>query len=303
MKFVDFHGSVHTDISLARFTTWRIGGPSDWMIMPSNMDDLDMVLAEIRRIRTPWFILGNGSNVLFSDNGFRGVIITLGTGFKRLSISGEMVQAGAGVMLNHLAQQTASAGLSGLEPLAGIPGTLGGAAAVNAGAFGSSLLDRCTVIKGIDSSGIKRTYTNILSDYRSRKFPADFIITELQLKLTPDDPSRIHEQIFNYLEKRRSTQPLSEASAGCTFKNPDSRGAGRLIDELGLKGFQNGRAMISTKHANFIINTGEASSADVIGLIEIVRRRVWEAFKVKLELEVIVLDEYGHFLDPGRDLE
>lgn len=303
MKLVEFHGSVHTDIPLARFTTWKIGGNTDWMIMPSNFDDLDILMTEIRRTRIPWFILGNGSNVLFSDKGFRGVVITLGTSFKRMSISGDTVRVGAGVTLNHLAQQTAATGLSGLEPLAGIPGTLGGAAAVNAGAFGSSLLDLCIEINGIDSLGVKRSFKNIFSSYRSRVFPDDFIITELQLKLTKDDPSRIHEHLSKYLERRRSTQPLAEASAGCTFKNPENQGTGRLIDELGLKGFQKGQAMISKKHANFIINTGNASSADVVELIDYVRKRVWERFNVKLELEVIILDEYGKGLDPGGDIK
>jgi UDP-N-acetylmuramate dehydrogenase len=303
MKLFEFFGSIHSDIMLSRFTTWQIGGPADWIIMPACTDDLKVLLAETTRTGTPWFVLGNGSNVLFSDAGFRGVVITLGTGFKRISFHGETIQTGAGVALSYLAQQAANAGLSGLEPLAGIPGTVGGAACVNAGAFGRSLLELCTDIKGIDSSGMETSYANIHSGYRSRRFPVDVILTELRLKLTAGQPSRIHEQISKYLEVRRSTQPLSEASAGCTFKNPENQGAGRLIDELGLKGFQNGRAMISRKHANFIINTGGATAADVTGLIKLIRKRVRETFNVQLELEVIILDEYGNILDPGGEIE
>jgi UDP-N-acetylmuramate dehydrogenase len=300
VKLNGFKGTVCTDVELNRYTTWGIGGKADMIIMPSSISDLKIALHELSKYNLPRFVLGNGSNVLFSDKGFRGAVFILGAGFKHIAIDGSTVTAGAGVMLHYLAQKTAAAGLSGLEELAGIPGTVGGAAFSNAGAHGRSFLSMCNAIHGLDSSAKEVTLTSIHSGYRSSGLHDDFVITDINLKMTISSPSEIHELTTKYLEKRRSTQPLSEASAGCTFKNPDKRGAGRLIDTLGLKGFQKGQAMISGKHANFIINTGRAKASDIVGLIEHVRLKVWDAYGVKLELEVCIIDEFGKPLDPGR---
>jgi len=154
---------------------------------------------------------------------------------------------------------------------------------------------------GIDQNGAVIKRRNIPSKYRTGVLSDNLVITKLDLSLTQCDPIRIHELMNQYLEQRRSTQPLSEASAGCTFKNPQHSGAGRLVDKLGLKGFQIGRAMISEKHANFIINTGSARATEVIDIIGHVRKKVWEEFSIQLDLEVIVLDEQGNHIDPGGD--
>ncbi len=295
--------NITHDVSLDKLTTWRIGGLADWLIEISDCSDMLCFLREASESGIPWLILGNGSNILFSDDGFRGAIVTLGSAFRNISVDRDHIRVGAGAQLSQLANQAAAAGLTGLEPLAGIPGTVGGAAFVNAGAFGCSLLQLCCEINGFDHYGQYKSFDDIHPVYRCGGFPAGTIITELQVSLTSGEPSRIHELMIKYLEQRRSTQPLSEASAGCTFRNPENTGAGRLIDGLGLKGFQIGRAMISTRHANFIINSGEATATDVIKIIRHVRREVRKVHGINLDLEVLVLDEQGCHLDPGGDLE
>lgn len=301
MKQPDFKGRISTNVPLSRLSTWRIGGPADWVVEADTEAEIEAFLRQVRLCSIPWIVIGNGSNILFSDRGFRGAILLLGTGFKSVSIEQSSVRAGAGIHLSHLANTVADAGLSGFEPLAGIPGTAGGAAFVNAGAYGCSMLHMCDRIMGFGPTGEYRSFDEIKPEYRSGGFPDGCVITEILLTLTPSDPPRIHEQMSKYLEQRRSTQPLSEASAGCTFKNPEGTGAGRLIDGLGLKGFQTGRAMISTKHANFIINSGGASASDVIDVIRHVRQRILEAHGIRLQLEVLVLDEWGTHTDPGGE--
>jgi len=299
MHLPDFNGNLSSGILLSRLTTWKIGGPADWFAEPDSLPDLELLLQTLNNQNISWFILGNGSNILFSDAGFRGVVIRLGTKFKTVKIKDSKVIADAGVQLSVFSRLLAEKGLAGMEAFVGIPGTLGGAAFVNAGAFNQSILTNCVKVEGFSKNLCFKTITDIRSGYRSGGFPDDFIITRLHFNLTPDDPSRIHQLMNQYLEHRRSTQPLSEASAGCTFKNPENSGAGRLIDDLGLKGFQNGRAMISTKHANFIINCGNASSSEVIKLIEHVRSKVSDNYGVKLELEVLILDENGNRINPN----
>ncbi len=300
MNLERFKGTINLAIPLHRFTTWKIGGIADMVVIPQDKTDLEILVYELSKTNTPWFILGNGSNILFSDNGYRGAVIILGDGFKHISTEDSMIRAGAAASLHQLAQKTAQTGLAGLEELAGIPGTVGGAAFVNAGAHGKSLMDYCTAVHGINALGKQTTLTTFRPEYRSGGLPDNFIITDIDLKLTFKNPSEIHALMTKYLEKRRSTQPLADASAGCTFKNPDNRGAGRLIDELGLKGFQKGRAMISSKHANFIINIGEAKASDVIDIIRHVRMKVWKSYGVRLQLEVLIIDEYGNPQNPGR---
>ncbi|MBN1878966.1 UDP-N-acetylmuramate dehydrogenase [bacterium] len=303
MQLDNYSGQIRKNVPLNKLTTWRIGGPADWVVEANNPDELRVFLREVNSSATPWMVLGNGSNILFSDLGYRGAILILGDDFQQMDIRELTIQAGAGLQLHHLANRAADAGMTGLEPLAGIPGTVGGAAFVNAGAFGCSFLQLCKVINGFDRHGHFRSFDDIHPGYRSGGFPDGCIITNIQLTLASGEPSRIHDQMCQYLEQRRSTQPLSDASAGCTFKNPANTGAGRLIDRLGLKGFQSGRAMISTRHANFIINNGGASATDVIDIIRHVRRKVFAEYRLKLELEVLILDETGARLDPGGELK
>ncbi|MCD4652876.1 UDP-N-acetylmuramate dehydrogenase [bacterium] len=298
MHLPDFQGLKLSSVPLSQFTTWHIGGPADWFVEPQSLRDLEILINSLRDQNISWFLLGNGSNILFSDSGFRGVIIHLGDGFHNIQFTDSIVIAGAGAQLNLLTKLAADKGFTGIEGLAGIPGTIGGAAFTNAGAYDQSFLSRCIEIQGLCEKKGFKTITDIRPGYRSGGFPDDFIITGLHLSLTPGDSDRIHQLMNQYLERRRSTQPLSKASAGCTFKNPDNSGAGRLIDELGFKGFKNGRAMISEKHANFVINSGGASASEIIKLIGHVRSKVSETCGVELELEVLIIDENGNRIDP-----
>lgn len=293
----DYQGAFSSSVPLSRLTTWKTGGPADWLAKPASLKDLCALMQAVYIHELPWFVLGYGSNVLFSDAGFRGVVIVLGDGFEDIQISENNIVAGARAALKAVANTAADHALTGLECLAGIPGTVGGAARMNAGAHGVCILDFCREVRGVTHRGEITKITDIRPGYRSGGFPDDVIITELILKLTPGDPDQIHQRMSQYLEQRRSAQPLSEASAGCTFKNPSGDGAGRLIDRLGLKGFQNGRAVVSEKHANFIINSGGATASEIIELIKHVRSRVMSEYGVQLELEVQIVDEYGRPVD------
>jgi len=284
---------------LSRLTTWKTGGPADWLAEPSSLEQLCALMKDLTVHHLPWFVLGYGSNVLFSDAGFRGVVIVLGDGFEDIRFVDTEIHAGARASLRALAAEAAAQSLSGLEPLAGIPGTVGGAARMNAGAHGVAILDFCREAQAVNAGGEIVNLTDIRPGYRSGGFPGDVIITEILLTLKPGQPDQIRQRMNQYLEQRRSAQPLSDASAGCTFKNPTGNGAGRLIDRLGLKGFQNGRAAVSEKHANFIINSGGATASEIIELISYVRSRVLSAYGVRLELEVQIVDEMGCPLDPG----
>lgn len=293
MKPPEFTGKTFSSVPLSKYTTWKVGGPADWLFIPDTLPALQTVIRWINRHNLSRIVLGNGSNILFSDYGFRGAVILLGKAFNAIQIHESSIFSGAGVMLSQLARQAADAGLSGMEALAGIPGTVGGAGYVNAGAHGQSIMALCQSAQGVTGDSEIENKTDFHWGYRSGGFPDDFIITGLHLALQAGNPMEIHQLSNQYLERRRSTQPVSEASAGCTFKNPEGTGAGRLIDELGLKGFQIGRAMISTKHANFIINSGGASASEIIELMRHVKDRVRSRYGVTLIPEVVIVSKDG----------
>lgn len=249
------------NISLAKWTTFCVGGPAKYFFVAKNTNDLIKAVAFAKEKALPYFILGGGSNLLISDKGFSGLIISMKN--NQLSVDGNKIMAGAGARLSDLVRFSIENNLSGIEWAVGIPGTIGGAVKVNAHAFGS----------------------NISSLVKSIKKECN-IIFSIELELKKGDKKESEKLIKEYITKRKNTQPLNCSSAGCVFKNPDGYFAGKLIDECGLKGKQIGKAMISKKHANFIINLGGASAKDILALITLAKKSVKEKFSLDLKEEI-----------------
>ncbi len=282
---------------LDRHSTCRVGGPADVMCLPQTRRELlDIVTAaSVRDI--PWMVMGNGSNILFSDDGFRGLVIKIrgstpmdGT-LWHLKQEGEFIRAGAGVSLPRLAWSSAAAGLSGLEFCTGIPGVVGGSIRGNAGAHGSDLGSTLESILLLRPPGdlVSIPGSELGLSYRKTGIEPSSIVTEAVFKLLPDEPENVYERIRAFTAYRKRTQPSSDQSAGCMFKNPRGEKAGRLIDATGCKGLRVGGARVSDVHANFVVNQGGAKASDALRLIDTVRERVLAQTGITLELEVRVM--------------
>ncbi len=279
---------------LSEHTYFHIGGPADVMAVPSDGRELAELLSLTREGSVPIFVLGMGTNVLFSDRGFRGLIIKLGAGFTSISESGGDVIAGAGVRLSKLLNFCSSRGLSGLEPLTMIPGSVGGSVIGNSGGRDGDISDRLLWIKGIslsDSGPLFLDRSSIGFEYRRSNIQDDFLITEAAFGLDKISAEAVRSRMKGIADYRKSSQPVGRWSAGCIFRNPPGESAGRLIDISGCKGMREGDAVVSEVHANFIINQGKASATDVINLIDKVRERVRESTGTVLALEVEVVGE------------
>ncbi|NLA58424.1 MAG: UDP-N-acetylmuramate dehydrogenase [Firmicutes bacterium] len=285
---------LRIDEPMCNHTSFRIGGPADLMIWPTSIGEVQQVLKFLKCRGVPVYIMGNGSNLLVRDGGFRGVILKLAENFSRITVEGTRLQAQVGASLAKLANAACQAGLGGLEFASGIPGTLGGAIAMNAGAYGGEMADVLQEVTCCDLEG--NLYHFGLEDlelgYRtSRVRSQGYIALEAVLQLVPEELAVIRAKMHELNKRRREKQPLSFPSAGSTFKRPPGHYAGKLIDDAGLRGFTHGRAQVSEQHCGFIINLGGATAKEVLELIEIVRQRVWEKFQVRLELEVQVIGE------------
>ncbi|MBN1355857.1 UDP-N-acetylmuramate dehydrogenase [bacterium] len=289
----EFVGTIRPDVPLSSLSSWKIGGNADWFALPRDEPSLHSLLTIVNREGLKCLIIGGGTNILFSDSGYRGVIIRLGRDFDAVKPDGTNLKAGAAATMKKLADTALKHGLSGVEPVAGIPGTAGGAAFVNAGAFGISFLDRIIHIDGIHLDGSPFTVKDIPSRYRSGISNRSGIITGMTVQLRGERSQTILESMNYFNNRRIQSQPLDEASAGCTFKNPEGEGAGRLIDSLGLKGLRAGGAEVSRKHANFIVNRDNATARDVLNLIRRIRREVSARYGILLDIEVAILDEFG----------
>ena len=292
MMRVTIEGEMRKNEPLSRHTSIRTGGPADYFFIPVHRTDLLRVMRAIEKSALPYFIMGDGTNLLFSDEGFRGCVIKLGKGFETLKFAGSRVSAGSGLQLSRLIHESATNSLSGLERLCGIPGTVGGAANTNAGAYGAQFADVIESVKGVDRRGkpILLSRDEIEFGYRNAVYPKEIAIIEVELKLTQGSASRSSRLMDECLRKRKETQPWGEATAGCVFKNPSPNvPAGRLIEECGLKGTMVGDALISSKHANFIINRGTATTAQVSELIQLVvdEVRAKKGIELRLEVEIV----------------
>ncbi|HHB75864.1 MAG TPA: UDP-N-acetylmuramate dehydrogenase [Desulfobulbus sp.] len=288
---------VAFDITMARFCTLRAGGPAAALAGPQDLQQLSALLAYCRQERLPWRCIGRGSNILVQDEGFAGILIRLRGKLAtiRREASPGIVIAGGGCLLAELLAHCRDAGLSGLEFLVGIPGSVGGSVRMNAGAFGHCLtesLQRLTVVTGDGSVHILRQ-GEWTGDYRS--FTVDgldmekTVIAQAEFLLAPSTSGRIEETTKEYLQQRRAKQPSSMPSAGSFFKNPVGDFAGRLIEEAGLKGERVGGAMVSPEHANFIVNAGGATATDIVRLMRLVQEKVRETTGISLEPEVHII--------------
>lgn len=285
---------IRRDEPLARRTTLRVGGPADIYIEPGSENALASVLEMAALRRTPVFFLGRGSNLLVRDGGIRGLVISLAhAAFSEIRIEGERVTAGAGARLKTVAHEARRAGLTGLEFFEGIPGSLGGALRMNAGAMGAWTFDSVERLRYMDRAGhiIDAPAAEIGVEYRACPILRTHVALGAVLRARPAGAEEIKARMDQFSRKRWDSQP-NEPSAGCTFKNPQpTLPAGRLIDELGLKGARVGDAMVSDVHANFFVNLGNATARDVLALIELVRTRAHEARGVELETEVEIVGE------------
>ena len=276
-------------LTLDKLTTFRLGGTPRSYVRPSTCGELCGALQRFNRTGTPWHVLGGGSNLLVEDGRLDfAVVHVCSPGFSWLSRrESNSVRVGAGLRLPVLLARCARKGLGGLEFLAGIPGTLGGALAGNAGAWGHNIAERVRAISVVEPDGTFRRMNRDELSWRYRRLDlGERIIVEADLDLEPRSPELIKSRTKSLKQKKKSRHPVSQRSAGCIFKNPPGASAGELIDRCGLKGLQKGGARVSHRHANFIVNTGDASPSDVITLMDEVKKRVKRRFGVELEAEV-----------------
>lgn len=279
---------IRENVKLAPYATFKIGGLARFFVIVTNINELKQAIAWAARTKVTYFILGNGSNVLFDDNGYDGLIIKIK--LDKIKITKNIVYCQAGILLSKLVSLAQKAGLSGLEWSVGIPGTVGGAIWGNVGAFGLCLADYIEEVEILDEGKITKIKKSDLKfGYRSSVFQHNsFIILAVKLKLITTDLITSRELVKKYSQQRIAKQPQG-FSAGSVFKNPKLAAAGKLIEECGLKGKRIGNAQISTKHANFIINLNSARAADVLALISLIKKEVYNKFKVKLKEEIVIL--------------
>ena len=274
--------------SLKKHTTYGIGGPADLMIFPKSKQDLIKVIEIINENKIQLTILGSGSNVLVSDNGIRGAVISLKNSLKQVEVDDNILYAECGTMLGKIVKHAVKNNLIGLENLNGVPGTLGGALIMNAGAWGGEISENLIHVEVINSkSEIQKIQKKDLNfSYRQSSFNKDDILLSAKFNLKKADKDIIKENFIEAQSGRKKSQPLNKRSAGSLFKNPKNNSAGKLLDEAGLKGFSIGDAKISEKHANFFINDGDATSKDMLMLIKKAHKEVKDKFNVNLSLEV-----------------
>ncbi len=285
-------GRVLVHEPMAYYTSFRIGGPADLVVVPQDVADLTLALALARSAGLPVQVHGGGSNTLVRDGGIRGMVVLL-SAFQELLRSGDEVAAGVGVRVSRLLAFCSRQDLAGLEILSGVPGTVGGAVWGNAGAWGGSASDRLARVHLLTAAGEEMTLVReaIPASYRSSGLPVGSVITRAVFGLTPDEPGAVRRRISGYLVERNLRQPVEFRSAGSIFKNPPGDYAGRLVEAAGVKGTRIGGAMISAKHGNFIVNLGGARAADVLALVELARERVRTTTGILLELEIRVVGE------------
>lgn len=280
---------------MKKHTSFRIGGPADYFIMPKSNEEVAEAIAVCREEQMPYSIVGNGSNLLVSDAGYRGVVIQIFREMSKVQAEGTHIRAQAGASLAKIAGAALEAGLAGFEFAAGIPGTLGGACVMNAGAYGGEMKDVLVNVTVLQGSGkvVKLEKAELELGYRTSIIARKgYIVLEAELELRNGSPDEIRGLMNELKEKRVSKQPLEYPSAGSTFKRPEGYFAGKLIQDAGLRGFRVGDAMVSEKHCGFVINAGEATAAEVDLLMKQVSERVREQFGVTLEPEVKRLGEF-----------
>ena len=280
---------------MARFTTFRVGGPADVLVNIDSAAEISVALRAAKAANVPVTIIGNGSNLLVRDGGIRGLVVRISQPMSAITRESDVLHVQAGATLPAVAAFAQRSGLDGLAPMAGIPGTLGGAVIMNAGAYGgemSQVVTRVDAIARSDGKPIRFEGRALGFAYRhSAMMDAGVIVTDVTLRLTPGDPDAIARRTEELLVARREKQPLEYPSAGSTFKRPEGAFAAKLIDDAGLKGLRIGDAQVSEKHAGFIVNLGSATASDILALMAEVQSRVLAASGITLEPEVRILGE------------
>ncbi|MBI1967362.1 MAG: UDP-N-acetylmuramate dehydrogenase [Gemmatimonadetes bacterium] len=286
-----FRGRLLEHEPLARSTTYRIGGPARYFVLPAEVEDVVKALHFAEDQGLPWLVLGLGSNLLIKDGGFPGVVIRMGKGLDRFEMKGATAIVGAGMPTPILARRTAEAGFVGVERFLGIPGTVGGGIYMNAGCHGAEFAEVVTEVTVMDPKGKVKTLTRkqIPFKYRASNL-GSVIVLEAKLGLGEENPAKLKELQGKLLRWRKAGTPFDQPCCGSVFKNPGGpKTAGMLIDEAGLKGFTIGGAQVSPLHANYFVNTGTAKASDVLKLIDHVRKTVQKRLGVELGLEVKVI--------------
>ncbi|WP_430885527.1 UDP-N-acetylmuramate dehydrogenase [Fusibacter sp. JL216-2] len=280
---------VYIDEPMNKHTSFKIGGPADVLVMPQTVEDVKCVLDICKEHACPCHIVGNGSNLLVGDDGIRGVVLKLSENFSGVEIEGDKVKAKSGILLSQLSNRVVEKSLGGFEFASGIPGTLGGAVFMNAGAYGGEMKDVVREVTVLTQSGEVKTLSNEELDFGYRRSAIQrekHIVLEVSMELTEKPYDDIKNIIDDLTHKRTTKQPLSLPSAGSTFKRPEGYYAGKLIDDAGLRGIRYGDAQVSELHCGFIVNRGKATSEDVLTLISLVQKVVYDKFGVELEPEV-----------------
>ena len=288
-------GKVKKQELMSGHTTFRTGGPAEFFVTPDSAEMTARLIGLCKEEKIPYYMIGNGSNLLVGDRGIRGVVIQTQKEMQQIRTEGNVIRAQAGALLSKIAAEALANGLTGFEFAAGIPGTLGGACVMNAGAYGGEMKQVLREVTLLDASGMLcRMKTDELGlGYRiSRIAKEGYIVLEAAIELEKGNPTSIRQTMDELKNRRVEKQPLEYPSAGSTFKRPEGYFAGKLIEDAGLRGFSVGGAQVSEKHCGFVINKEKATSADILELIEKVAEIVWDRFRVKLEPEVKMIGEF-----------
>jgi len=287
-------GKILFDEPMKNHTSLKIGGPADVLIIPEREEEIVNAIRFCRENQIKYFIMGNGSNLLVKDTGIRGAVIKVANGFDRIEVIGERVICQSGALLSKVAKYALKHSLTGFEFASGIPGTIGGAIAMNAGAYGGEMKDVVSKVKAIDRNNNIVELTNADMNFRYRGSlvsDENLIVLGVEINLQKGDYSSIEAKMKDLTERRVSKQPLEYPSAGSTFKRPEGYFAGKLIEDAGLRGVRYGDAQVSEKHCGFVINVGEATFDHVITLIRMIQKVVYDKFNVKLEPEVKIIGD------------
>lgn len=284
---------IEEDVPMWKYTSFRAGGNARMMITPQSVEELKAALTALTELEFPHMVLGNGSNVLVKDSGYDGAIVKIGKAFDYVKQEGDKLVCGSGTLMSVVAKAAVSASLAGFEFASGIPGSIGGAVFMNAGAYDgelSNILDRAKIVSKDGKREFYMTAEELQMGYRHTLLhETGDVVVEVELKLDKGNRDEIREKIADFTERRNSKQPVNFPSAGSFFKRPTGYFAGKLIQDAGLKGLSVGGAQVSELHSGFIINKGGASATDILQLMEIVQARVFDEFGVKLETEVRII--------------
>ena len=294
LKMIDKE-KILFDEPMKKHTTFRIGGPADYFIVPTEIEEIRAVVSLCEEMGMPYYVIGNGSNLLVADKGFRGVILQIYKAMNQVKIEGNVITAQAGASLAQIAKEALEHALTGFEFAAGIPGTLGGAVRMNAGAYGGEIKDILTKATVLTKEGevVELSKEELEFGYRTSIIErTGQIVLKAEIELSPGKREEIKAVMDDLRKKRVSKQPLEFPSAGSTFKRPEGHFAGKLIQDAGLKGFRIGGAQVSEKHSGFVINTGNATAADVMELMRQINEKVTARFGVSLEPEVRRIGEF-----------